>query len=69
MTEAVKAAIKERIKDCTDEVMASFDEKYDTFLKGMTRAFNEVLELKYADISTEETDEIFTRDVSESSDS
>jgi uncharacterized membrane protein YheB (UPF0754 family) len=56
VTEAVKAEVRNRLAQATEEVVSNLSENkdYDVFLKGMIRAFREVLEVKLADVTVEE---------------
>ena len=66
VTRALKEAVLERIKDAKDQLADPFtDPKFDLVLKGMIRAFNEVLEAKPDLIDEgEDSDEIQTGDLS-----
>jgi hypothetical protein len=48
--------IRNRLAQATEEVVSNLSENkdYDVFLKGMIRAFREVLEVKLADVTVEE---------------
>lgn len=66
VTAALKEAVRERIEDAREQLADPFaDPKYDLVLKGMIRAFNEVLEAKPDLIEEgEDSDEVQTGDVS-----
>jgi hypothetical protein len=40
------AAVSERIEDCKDQIVGSNDPDFDRFLKGMVRAFTEILNVR-----------------------
>ena len=46
VTIAQNSAVRDRIEEATEQILGSFDPDFDRFLKGMVRAFNEVLEAK-----------------------
>ena len=46
VTEALKAAVRERIQEASDKVMMSSDPDFDRFIKGMVHAFKEVLDME-----------------------
>ena len=58
MTLAVKEAIRERVSEAKDVIAMSSDPELDKLLKGMIRAFNDVLEVSYGDISDTTVEDI-----------
>lgn len=63
VTENRDEAIKERIKELTEQILGSTDPEFDRFVKGMVWAYNEVLNTKPDFIDEElSEDEISTGD-------
>ena len=60
VTAAVKQVVKERIEQATSLVVngPSNSQEFDQFMKGMIRAFNEVLDVQLEEISEEPLDEV-----------
>ena len=50
VTQAVNRAIEIRIKDAFEAVASSWNPEFDTYTKGMIKAFREVLEVSFEDI-------------------
>lgn len=48
MTKAVQEVVKERVAEAKNELVASFDSDYDRVLKGMIRAYLDMLEIEPA---------------------
>lgn len=59
MTVKLNQAIRERINDTVAQLISpDSDSDRDRFLKGMIRAFNEVLKVEPIDLEEKEEDEI-----------
>lgn len=54
--------VAERVNEAKDHIVISDDPDYDRLIKGMIRAFYEILEWKPELIDDEEFDEVPTRD-------
>jgi hypothetical protein len=57
VTLVLKDVVKERIAESTSQVLNSNDPEFDRVLKGIVRAYNELLDWE-PEITEEETDEL-----------
>lgn len=62
MTERVKTAAAERIKEATEHLIGSTDPELDRFLKGMIHAYREIIDMEIEPDYNEEPDEVSARD-------
>ena len=69
VTVALGEALRQRINDAKDQLVGSGDRDYDLILKGMIRAFTQVLHIEPDFLDEEFVDEVSSRDVSPSSNS
>lgn len=56
VTEALNNAVDDRINELKERLVNSFDPEEDRFLKGMIRAFREILQIEPEDLGEDETD-------------